>query len=132
MGIEKLISNAANLVIPMFPDLCSLINEQYINDGAGGSVLDPASVIISGIPCVFEPLRHYPRFRELPTSAILSQDATHLIIMKLTADTIAIQSNYLITIAARGIRKAFIFEQPQRMDEDLSPVILIAAILRNQ
>lgn len=131
MGILKDVALGMSAIIEdQFIDLCDITFTQEIDDGSGALIPDPSSPVVRDIPCFYEPYR-YPRFKQLE-SGFFSEDVTHDIIMRSTSDTIRIRPVHTITIQARDERPVLIFDRPQRKDEALSPLVIVAAILRDQ
>lgn len=131
--IADLMLEAAPLVIGQFNDLCDIKN--LVKKNVDGQMVEDTalSTTVSNIKCTYEPWRmHSDPTLHMPLSEVDSASVTHKILMEATAATLAIKQNYIITIHARDGRPALLFEQPIRLDESLSPLIIVAAILRNQ
>lgn len=122
----------AQVIVDQMIDVCDLMDVRMALDAQGALVPDLInSPVVLNIPCSYEPF-HRLVFQELQESGVLSSSITHKVLMKITVDTIKIKANYTITVRPRGLRPAYVFEKPQRMDESLSPLLIVGAALRNQ
>lgn len=131
--LTEIMAEAAPLIIEQFPDICDL--KRIIKKNVDGQMVeDPTKTIeVFGIRCAFEPWRmHSDPILQLPVSELVSAGVTHKILMLSSADTVAITQEYFITIRAREWRPVFRFVQPIRLDESLSPIVIVGAMLQNQ
>lgn len=132
MGLEEILEGFGNVIVPMLSDICTIENIVLKNiDGI--LQRDPvASTSVSGIEVMYEPLSRSPKVEQMILAGAMSADVTHKLLMRVTASTMAIKPNTIITVIARSPRPAMIFERPVRMDESMSPLLIVAAVLKNQ
>lgn len=131
--LSDIMADMAPIIIDQFADVCDLKDLRKKNV-AGQMVEDSSTTVIyTDIPCAFEPWRmHTDQQFQLNLSGVSSGSVTHTIMMPATPATLGIKQNYIITVRARDGRPIYVFEQPLRLDESLSPLVLVGAILLNQ
>lgn len=132
MPYEALTQGLANIVLAMFDDTCTLIPNEFENvDGVVTPIEDEDSWI-TDIKCAFEPLRKTEQVQQMIDSGFLSVDVTHRILLPVTDYTMSLKPDWTLIVNAREFRPEYTFERPQRMDESLSSLLIVAAVLRNQ
>lgn len=130
MGLTELVAGAVGFVLPLFEDVCDLIDAKYIPDGNGAYALDPSSPRVDDVPC----------FYESPSAPSYSVDGAaqtwenkSRLILKALPETYAIASNYIIEVHARAdvLRPALTFEQPTMHHETYWPIVEVICTLKN-
>jgi len=130
--ISNAMANAAPLIIGQFIDTC-IIEVPVLTNVSGQMKETSTNILVSDIKCAFEPYRlHHETVIELPMSRLMSIAVTHKILIPAAVLTIQIKSEYRIRIYASSNHPELVFEQPVRLDESLSPIIIVGATLRNQ
>jgi hypothetical protein len=133
MGYGQLTSGFANLITAMFEDTCTLTEPNLVNvDGIVAPDEDNPNALIEDVPCAFEPLSKTGQVEQLVEAGLLSIDVTHRILLPVTDATTSLKPSWVITVNTRDERPELIFDRPQRMDESLSSLLIVAAVLRNQ
>jgi len=132
VGYQQLTQGFANLILAMFEDTCSITKTEFINTD-GVLTEDPDSVVLGDIQCAYEPIaKRAKEIKEMIEAGLLSENVTHILILPATDDTMSITFENVITVNARDNRPELIFEQPVRLDESLSSLLTVVAVLRNQ
>lgn len=133
MDILALATDVAPIIIAQFKDLCDIEHPQMTN--VDGQMVETGSpnLVLANVKCAFEPWRkHSDQIFHLPESGLMSGSVTHTLLMEAIAVTLAIDEKYRLRIHARAGRAELILLQPMRLDESLSPLIIIGATMRNQ
>lgn len=131
MDLEAMAAGVAPIIIAQFKDLCDIYNPTLVN--TSGQVIEEWSTpTYTDIPCVYEAAYLRPFFMELPTIENSSAQQRFKLLMEMTAETETITAKTRIKIKARNDRPELLFEQPQRMEESISPLLVVQALLRNQ
>lgn len=132
MGYQALTQGLATIILSMFDDTCTLIPNEFENvDGVLTAVEDEDSWI-TDVKIAFEPLRLTEQVQQMINSGFLSSDVTHKLLLPVTDDTMSLKPEWTLVVNARESRPEYIFTRCQRMDESLSSLLIVAAVLRNQ
>lgn len=131
--MSDMMAGIAPIVIDQFADICDL--KKIVKKNVDGQMVeDPLQTIeVLGIRCAHEPWRmHADPVLQLPVSEIPSSGVTHKLLLEGTAATMAITQEYIITVRPREWRPQLRFVQPIRLDESMSPIVIVGAMLQNQ
>jgi len=133
MGSLFDLSNSfVDVIIDQFVDVCDVIDQREVQNSRGQLAPDPASpVVASNVPCFYERYGNR-RFEQLSQAQVISASVSHRILLRVTSDTMKIKDNFIIKVKARGDRPELTFIDLQRLDESLSPLLIVGANLSNQ
>lgn len=130
MDLEAMMLGLAPIITAQFKDLCDL--EQPVLSNVDGQIIESSTTTYSDIPCVYESAFLKPFFQELPLMEAMSAQQRFKLTLEKNAQTESITAKTRIRIHARGNVPELLFEQPQRLEESLSPLVVVEALLRNQ
>lgn len=105
--------------VPQMDDFVDYGDADY---GVGVGPID----LLATVPCIYEPLSQ----RERVIAGGETSTLTHRIVMKATATTLGIKSDYQIRVAARGDKPTMVFDNPLPKIGSFSPLVEVAASMR--
>jgi hypothetical protein len=106
-------------------DRCNVVNRTATTGTSGGATYADTTTA-TAVPCLYEE-RIY---RLIQAAGEPATYATHNLFLIKSAATEAIQPDYKIVVAARGDTPQLTFENPIRLDESLSPLVHLGAVLK--
>lgn len=122
-AIEEVRAELAAEAAGFMPRTCSLIPPAtVVSDGFHGH--KPADApAIPNIPCKVEFVSGGFQVNDAGAAVV----KTHRITLPVTADTVAVNRHYKISVAASGLTPVMLFEHPVRQLSDLDAFLVIAA-----
>lgn len=130
MDLEAMMLGLAPIITSQFRDTCDL--EQPVYSNVDGQIIESSTTTYPDIPCTFEAAYLKPFFAELPLVENMSAQQRFKFLFEKNAQTETITAKTRIRVHARENVPELLFDQPQRLEESLSPLISVEAILRNQ
>lgn len=108
------------------PDVLTIVGPQTEVRDTDGYITTADSNIELDVPCSYEALTAFER----QAGGQMTLSASHRIRMPANEDTLAIQPNQRLVVAARGVTPALTFDVTGRLDSSTSVFLEVAAILR--
>lgn len=108
-------------------DRCELIGPTFVDGGSTGDSVT-FGPLESDLECLYEPARQNVQI-------VVGGDAfiaTHRVMMLRTAVSELITPKFRIKVAARADKPEMVFEKPVQIDESLSPLVTVNAVLVKQ
>lgn len=133
MSLADLLSGMGGLIEPQLNELCDLIDVRFTTiDGEQKPDASATNTVASNVRCSYEPLVKAPA-QQIAAGA-LSASVDHQLTMRVSPAVLSIRSNFIIKVHAnvKTGRGELIFEEPGRLDYSLSPLVAVAAVLRNK
>lgn len=124
VAIEEVRTELADIGSEILFDVCDIDGPSFIDGGASGDSVD-LSPAASGVNITYKGLGGTKQF----VVGGETYTASHQLKMVRTIETLAITPRHRITVRARGLTSALVFQNPLIVEDSISPLLKINATL---